>query len=144
MLKSCSDFAQIYLLCQHLSTWKSFYLNILLRFYSDILLKSYSNLAQILSKFICFVNTCWLENLLIQIWVKQNIWARSVFCFLYHASYSRCNHIDMCILLWITHSHCVICIHSVVSLVIMMIFFFQVKWWWWLRISELSWSCVIC
>ncbi len=43
-----------------------------------------------------------------------------VFCFLYSASYSRCSHTDMCILLWVTHSHCVICTHSVVSLVVMM------------------------
>ncbi len=43
-----------------------------------------------------------------------------VFCFLYSASYSRCSHTDMCILLWVTRSHCVACTHSVVSLVVTM------------------------
>ncbi len=43
-----------------------------------------------------------------------------IICFLYSASYSRCNHTDMCILLWVTRSHCVVCIHSVVSLVVTM------------------------
>ncbi len=43
-----------------------------------------------------------------------------VFCFLYSASYSRCSHTDMCILLWVIRSHCVVCTHSVVSLVVTM------------------------
>jgi len=41
-----------------------------------------------------------------------------VFCFLYSAaccSYSRCSHTDMCILLCITRSHCVVCSYEITS-----------------------------
>ncbi len=41
-----------------------------------------------------------------------------VFCFLYSAachSYSLCSHIDMCILLCVTRSHCVACSYEITS-----------------------------
>jgi len=41
-----------------------------------------------------------------------------VFCFLYSAacrSYSRCSHTDMCILLCVTCSHCVVCSYEIAS-----------------------------
>jgi hypothetical protein len=41
-----------------------------------------------------------------------------VFCFLYSAacrSYSRCSHTNMCILLCVTRSHCVVCNYEIAS-----------------------------
>ncbi len=113
-------FAQILLksICSVNTCWLENFLtqifcsNIWLRSCSNILLRSYSDLAQILLRFICSINTCWLENFLAQIWVEQNIWVRSIFCFLYFAS---------CIML---HTHaviiliCVFCSESLVIIVL--------------------------
>ncbi len=41
-----------------------------------------------------------------------------MFCFMYSAachSYSRCSHIDMCILLCVIRSHCVVCSYEITS-----------------------------
>ena len=125
----------------------------LLRYFTQILLRSCSDLAQILLKYLAQIylfyqhlstweSSC--SDLSRAKYLSKKCILLLVFCFLYHASYSRCNYIDMCILFWIIRSHCVVYTHSIVLLVIMMILFFQVEWWWWLRVSELSWSCVIC
>ncbi len=152
LLRSCSDLTQI-LFNQHLLTWESSYSDILFKSYSDILLKSYSNilfkscsnLAQIY--LLCQYLLTWessCSDLNQAKYLSKKCILLLVFCFLYHASYSRCSHTDMCILLWIIRSHCVVYTHSVMSLIVTMIFFFQVEWWWWLRVSELSWLYVIC
>ncbi len=74
LLKSYSDLAQILLR----SCLDLFALSILvdlriflLKYLVQILLKSYSDLTQILFKFICSINTCWLENLLAQILLRS-------------------------------------------------------------------------
>ena len=146
LLRSCSDLTQI-LFNQHLLTWESSYSDILFKSYSDILLKSYSNilfkscsnLAQIY--LLCQYLLTWessCSDLNQAKYLSKKCILLLVFCFLYHASYSRCSHTDMCILLWIIRSHCVVYTHSVMSLIVTMIFFFQVEWWWWLRVSKLS------
>ncbi len=145
------------MLCQHLLTWKSFYSNILFKSCSNltqillkfiyfiniywlenlltqILLRSCSDLFALsilvdLRIFLLkYLSKIFEQNLSWVKYLSKKCILLLVFCFLYHASYLRCNHINMCILLWVTHSHCVICIHNVISLVIMMILFFQVEW----------------